>query len=113
VRAERGLTNRVAIVRVEELCPFPFGSIGGVIRGYATANPNVGLAWVQEEPRNQGAWPHVGPRLGAVLEDVGLSSARVSYIGRRESEVPAVGVGKMHQGEVADLLEKTFQTFQI
>ena len=108
VRAERGLTNSVAILRVEELCPFPFEAIGAVIRSYSAANPGLGLAWVQEEPRNQGAWPHVSPRLDAVLEDSGLSGTRVSYIGRRESEVPAVGVAKMHQAEVADLMERVF-----
>ena len=91
-RAERGLASHVAIVRVEELCPFPFEAIGAVIRGYGAVNPDLSFAWVQEEARNQGAWPHVSPRLGAVMEDAGLSSTRISYIGRRESEVPAVGV---------------------
>jgi len=108
VRAERGLTSNVAIVRMEELCPFPFEAIGGLIRSYGAANPGLELAWVQEEARNQGAWPHIGPRLSTVLEDAGLSSTRVSYIGRRESEVPAVGVAKVHQAEVADLIEKAF-----
>ena len=107
-REERGLTNSVAIVRVEELCPFPFEAIGAVIRSYSAINPNLSLAWVQEEPRNQGAYPHVSPRLDAVLEGAGLSSTRVLYVGRRESEVPAVGVAKMHQAEVADLMERTF-----
>jgi len=108
VREERGLTSRVAIVRVEELCPFPFEAIGVVIRSYGATNPNLSLAWVQEEARNQGAWPHVGPRLGAIMEDVGISRTRIAYIGRRESEVPAVGVAKLHQAEVADLMERTF-----
>lgn len=107
-RAERGCDDTVAIVRVEELCPFPFEAIGAVIRSYAAANRNLSLAWVQEEPRNQGAWPHIRPRLDAVLKGVDLTSARVSYIGRRESEVPAVGVAKVHQAEVADVMERTF-----
>ena len=107
-RAERGLTSRVAIVRVEELCPFPFEAIGAVLRSYGATNPNLSLAWVQEEARNQGAWPHVSPRLDAVMECAGISSTRTSYIGRRESEVPAVGVAKLHQAEFADLIERTF-----
>ena len=107
-RAERGLSSSVAIVRVEELCPFPFEAISAVVRSYGATNPNLRLAWVQEEARNQGAWPHVGPRLDAVLEGAGLSSTRTLYVGRRESEVPAVGVAKMHQAEVADLMERTF-----
>lgn len=107
-RAERGLADHVAIVRVEELCPFPFEAIGAVIRGYGAINPDLSFAWVQEEARNQGAWPHVSPRLDAVMENAGISSTRISYIGRRESEVPAVGVAKLHQAEVADLMERTF-----
>jgi probable 2-oxoglutarate dehydrogenase E1 component DHKTD1 len=107
-RGERGLTSRVAIVRVEELCPFPFEAIRAVVRSYGATNPNLSLAWVQEEARNQGAWPHVSPRLDAVMQGTGISSTRISYIGRRESEVPAVGVAKLHQAEVADLIESTF-----
>ncbi len=107
-RAERDLASRVAIVRVEELCPFPFDAIDAVIRNYGASNPDLSLAWVQEEARNQGAWPHVSPRLSAVIEGADISSTHISYIGRRESEVPAVGVAKLHQAEVADLMKRTF-----
>ena len=107
-RTERNLTSNVAIVRVEELCPFPFEAISAVVRSYGATNPELSLVWVQEEARNQGAWPHISPRLDAVLEGAGSLSTRILYVGRRESEVPAVGVAKMHQAEVADLMERTF-----
>lgn len=107
-RAERGLTSNIAIIRVEELCPFPFEAISAVIQSYRATSPNLSLAWVQEESRNQGAWPHVSPRLDAILEGAGLSNTRILYVGRRESEVPAVGVAKVHQAEVADLMERAF-----
>src|SRR5258707_14618529 len=56
-REVRGLGERVAIVRVEELCPFPFEALRQVLSGVTSD-----VRWVQEEPRNQGAWTHVCPR---------------------------------------------------
>ena len=52
--------DQVAFVRIEELAPFPFAQLQSVLEAY----PNVDeYVWVQEEPRNQGAWGHVQPRI--------------------------------------------------
>ena len=93
---------QVAIVRVEELYPFPAAEIGQIIAGYG------GLAevvWVQEEPRNLGAWTFVAPRLRDLLD----GRLPLSYVGRTRRASPAEGAYQWHvrdQGHlVADALE--------
>jgi len=84
-REVRGLGERVAIVRVEELCPFPFEVLRQVLDDASD------VRWVQEEPRNQGAWTHVSSRTAQILEKP------LTYHGRREDAVPAPGVGKLYR----------------
>jgi len=84
-REVRGLGERVAIVRVEELCPFPFEELGQVLRG-VTGD----VRWVQEEPCNQGAWTHIYPRVAHVFKKP------PEYHGRVVDAVPAPGVGKLY-----------------
>jgi len=84
-REARGLGERVALVRLEELCPFPFDALREVLRGAGE------VRWVQEEPRNQGAWTHVAARAAQVL------GRPLVYHGRREDAVPAPGVGKLYR----------------
>lgn len=93
---------QVAIVRVEELYPFPAAEIGQIIAGYG------GLAevvWVQEEPRNLGAWIFVAPRLRDLLD----GRLPLSYVGRTRRASPAEGAYQWHVREqahlVADALE--------
>jgi probable 2-oxoglutarate dehydrogenase E1 component DHKTD1 len=84
-RSARGLGERIAIVRLEELCPFPFEAVRQVLAGASD------VRWVQEEPRNQGAWTHVSPRAARVLEKP------LRYHGRGEDAVPAPGIGKLYR----------------
>lgn len=84
-REGRGFGERVAIVRLEELCPFPFEALRRVLDDASD------VRWVQEEPRNQGAWTHVSSRLAQILEKP------LAYHGRREDAVPAPGVGKLYR----------------
>ncbi|TFY77819.1 hypothetical protein EWM64_g6193, partial [Hericium alpestre] len=93
-RQARGLEKRVALVRVEELSPFPFGELERVLEAYANGTE---IRWVQEEPRNQGAYGHVAPRLGWVLRKLGRDASAVKYVGRCEAPMPAPGVGKAHR----------------
>ncbi|WP_067561123.1 2-oxoglutarate dehydrogenase E1 component [Halofilum ochraceum] len=79
----------IAIVRVEQLYPFPYTELGEVIAGFPNASEYV---WCQEEPRNQGAWYHLKHRLERVLgEDNDLR-----YAGRAASPSPAVGYHSRH-----------------
>ncbi|EUC53690.1 2-oxoglutarate dehydrogenase, E1 component [Rhizoctonia solani AG-3 Rhs1AP] len=103
-RKDRGLEN-VPIVRMEEIAPFPFAALGDVLRGYV--NEGTEVLWVQEEARNQGAWTHVEGRINEVLQVLN-SGSRVRYVGRRESPVPAVGVGSWHKAESAKLFNDAF-----
>lgn len=63
-REKRGLQDVVAIIRIEELCPFPWSSIESIVNQYSAATDFV---WVQEEPQNQGAWSYLEPRLNQIL----------------------------------------------
>lgn len=104
-RNTRGLNDSVAIVRIEEIAPFPFAALEEVLRGYVGAGTEV--LWVQEEARNQGAWTHVEGRIREVLKELD-DGHRLRYAGRRESPVPAVGVGSWHKAESTRLFDAAF-----
>ena len=83
-----------AIVRFEQLYPFPQAEFAEVLRRY----PNVQhVVWVQEEPRNMGAWPSIRGRIQPML---GPNQA-IGYAGRPRSASPAPGSPKVHQREQA------------
>ncbi|RPD70915.1 dehydrogenase E1 and transketolase domain-containing protein 1 [Lentinus tigrinus ALCF2SS1-7] len=104
-RQKRGLDGKVAFVRVEELSPFPFRPLLDVMSGYAKAGDVV---WLQEEPRNQGAWTHVEPRLNAVMER--LERPRVvAFKGRREDAVPAPGIASLYAAQQKAVVEAAFE----
>jgi 2-oxoglutarate dehydrogenase E1 component len=82
----------VALLRVEELYPWPHSEVGALIDEY----PNVEeVIWAQEEPRNMGAWTYIAPLLRAATGTV-LS---VAYIGRPERASPAEGYNAAHTEE--------------
>jgi 2-oxoglutarate dehydrogenase E1 component len=89
----------VALIRIEELYPFPADEITSVIARYPGA---ADVCWVQEEPANQGAWAFVAPRLGALLP-----GRHVRYVGRAEAASPATGNYHVHQDEERALIAKT------
>jgi multifunctional 2-oxoglutarate metabolism enzyme len=95
-RAERQVTN-TAIVRVEQLYPLPIEEIRAVLASYPDA---VDVAWVQEEPANQGAWSFIALNLLEHLE--GVSMRRIS---RPSAAAPAVGSIKLHEAEQSALIE--------
>ena len=88
---------RVAAARVEQLYPFPVEEIRRVIAGY----PNLReVVWMQEEPRNMGAWSFVAPRLREQVEWNGT----LLYVGRPESTSPAEGSMSRHQAQQNQIL---------
>ena len=103
-RAARGLEGKLAIVRVEQLSPFPFEGLAETLKAHGT---DAKIRWVQEECRNQGAWTHVEPRIRAVLDTIGASGKTVQYVGRKESAVPGVS-GTQHKQQWAALVENAF-----
>jgi 2-oxoglutarate dehydrogenase E1 component len=92
----------VAIVRVEQLYPFPADDIGAALAPYGAA---AEVFWVQEEPWNMGAWQFINLRLPQLLG----ASRTLRYVGRDEAASPAVGSYKMHQSEQADLVDRALR----
>ncbi|KAI0039089.1 dehydrogenase E1 and transketolase domain-containing protein 1 [Auriscalpium vulgare] len=108
-RAAQGLADRVALVRIEELAPFPFHALLSVLRSYSGATEVV---WVQEEPRNQGAYGHVAPRIGWVLRELEASLGRnipLRYCGRAEDAVPAPGTGRVYRDQQKMVVKGAFE----
>ncbi len=90
-RASIDGVERVAIGRVEELYPFPAAEVERLAAGF----PNLReIVWVQEEPRNMGAWSFVAPRLRELFPELPLA-----YEGRPERASPAEGYAYRHQAE--------------
>jgi 2-oxoglutarate dehydrogenase E1 component len=95
-REQRG-SAETAIVRVEQLYPLPDEELTEVLVRYKYATDVV---WVQEEPRNMGAWSFIHEHLPALLRP----GQSLRYVGRDEQAAPAVGSQKIHQQEQAALV---------
>lgn len=89
----------IAIIRVEQLYPFPVKQLQELLSGYSK---DAELLWCQEEPRNQGAWHQIYESL---LEAV-PEGRRVYYVGREESASTAAGYAKVHAAEQAALVDQ-------
>ncbi len=95
--ANRMGDRRPAIVRVEGLYTFPEDRIRGVLGKYSKARD---IVWVQEEPRNMGAWSFVAPRLAPLLPQ----GTTLCYAGRPERASPAEGYPNAHAAEQARIV---------
>lgn len=89
--------ERLHIVRVEQLYPFPQADIEAVVRRYKQLKE---IVWVQEEPKNMGAWLYIEPKLQAIAPE----GVPVRYIGRPPRSSPAEGLPDMHQAEQSRIL---------
>jgi probable 2-oxoglutarate dehydrogenase E1 component DHKTD1 len=99
-------SSSVAFIRIEELSPFPFRELQQVIQRYENAKEVV---WMQEEPRNQGALPHVGSRIRTVLDEMGHGHGKLVEWCRSESPMPVTGVGKVYAKEQGELVARAFE----
>ncbi|MGE0529122.1 MAG: 2-oxoglutarate dehydrogenase subunit E1, partial [Bdellovibrionales bacterium] len=95
----------VALVRVEQLYPFPRVPLTPYLNGLPKLNRVV---WAQEEPKNMGAYGYILPHLNQLLSDLGKKKLQVEYVGRTERASPAVGSPYRHQKEQTEVLEKVF-----
>lgn len=86
----------VAIVRVEQLYPFPKKQIDALLKKYNDPK----LVWVQEEPENMGAWTFLMRTLDQKLE----------LVARKPSSSPATGFAKVHKEEQADIVARAFDS---
>jgi 2-oxoglutarate dehydrogenase E1 component len=93
-----GGASHVAIVRVEELHPWPHDDVGRIVDLYPAIEEVV---WAQEEPKNMGAWMHVAPLLRASTGNV----LALRYVGRPERASPAEGYKTAHDVEQRRIVE--------
>jgi 2-oxoglutarate dehydrogenase E1 component len=96
-RQVHGITD-TAIVRIEQLYPFPIPEYAALLEEYKHVNEVV---WCQEEPQNQGAWYQIRHRLQEPLRD----DQQLYYAGRAGAAAPASGVFKIHLQQQQALVE--------
>jgi len=100
-RRERSI-NDVAILRLEQIYPFPERNLGRVLAAYPNA---TSVVWCQEEPENMGAWSFVDRRIEKVLRGIeGHKVRRPVYVGRAEAASPATGLARTHAAEQSALV---------
>jgi 2-oxoglutarate dehydrogenase E1 component len=99
-RAERKLSD-VAIVRLEQLYPFPRAELADLLARYPAARD---IRWVQEEPANMGAWRNLRHRLEAVLP----LGAVLKIVARKAAPTPATGYYGMHVEQEKLLIDRAF-----
>ena len=92
----------VAIVRVEQLYPFPSDLIREVLERYANVRD---VCWVQEEPENMGAWELARPELEAILD----GRWPLRYIGRSRNSSPSEGSSSWHAANQRAIVDQVFE----
>src|SRR5687768_1127582 len=101
--SERRKDNpHVAIVRVEQLYPFPADLIRDVLERYANVRE---VCWVQEEPENMGAWEFARPELEAILD----GRWPLRYIGRSRNSSPSEGSSSWHAANQRAIVDQVFE----
>jgi 2-oxoglutarate dehydrogenase E1 component len=101
-RRSDGIHN-VAVVRVEQLYPFPAEEYAAVLRKYSNARE---IVWCQEEPQNQGAWYQIRHRLQERLSP----DYQLLYAGRAPAAAPATGIFKMHVEQQQGLVDAALRS---
>ncbi len=92
----------VALVRVEQLYPFPVKSLTTTLAPYRNAE----VVWCQEEPENMGAWHHMDRRVEKVLETLDIKAKRPRFVGRDAAASPATGSAKVHEAQQQALVKQ-------
>ncbi|KZE31796.1 2-oxoglutarate dehydrogenase E1 component [Crenobacter luteus] len=98
-RKERGVEEEIAIVRIEQLYPFPTEQLAAELARYAHVKE---VMWVQEEPKNQGAWYQIRHRLEGLLG----AKQTLLFSGRPSSASPAVGYMSKHVAQLKAFVEE-------
>jgi 2-oxoglutarate dehydrogenase E1 component len=101
-RRSDGIHN-VALVRVEQLYPFPAEEYAAIIRKYSNARE---IVWCQEEPQNQGGWYQIRHRLQEPLS----ADHQLLYAGRAPAAAPATGIFKVHVEQQQGLVDAALRS---
>ena len=105
-KAEEKDLKNVVIIRLEQLYPWPEAKLAAILNQYSKDSQ---LFWVQEEPRNMGAWTYVWSMWSGAIESFGdkhMHGKEIRYIGREVGAAPAVGSYKKHVHEQETIVEK-------
>ncbi|MEO7135981.1 MAG: 2-oxoglutarate dehydrogenase E1 component [Vicinamibacterales bacterium] len=94
--------SNVAVVRVEQLYPFPEDAIREVITKYPTLRE---ICWVQEEPENMGAWDFARPLLESIVD----GHHPLRYIGRSRNSSPSEGSSTWHAANQRAIVDQVFE----
>ncbi|GAA0586609.1 2-oxoglutarate dehydrogenase E1 component [Craurococcus roseus] len=100
-RRDAGVKD-VAIIRMEQLHPFPKEGLGNALAPYTNAE----VVWCQEEPENMGAWTFVDRRIEGVLKALDIKAKRPEYAGREAAASPATGLAKVHGQQQESLVRE-------
>ena len=103
-REEDGISD-VALLRLEQLYPFPYFEVEEILKEYSHAEEFV---WAQEEPRNQGAWFSHRHRLERVLKKLKIENS-FKPISRPPAAAPAVGLMKLHLQQQQELVDNVLK----
>ncbi|XP_044047758.1 probable 2-oxoglutarate dehydrogenase E1 component DHKTD1, mitochondrial [Siniperca chuatsi] len=98
-RETSAANQNTALIRVEELCPFPLEALQQELKKYPNAKEFV---WSQEEPQNMGPWSFVAPRFEKQL------ACKLRLVSRPALPAPAVGIGTLHHQQQEAILTATF-----
>lgn len=101
---EKSKKENIALVRLEQLYPFPAQQVTEVLKSYPQAKT---LIWAQEEPKNMGAFQNIYFKFVEVVQKAGLQ-LRFEYAGRPEKASPAVGSIYRHKIEQAEIIKSIF-----
>jgi 2-oxoglutarate dehydrogenase E1 component len=94
--------DSVAIVRIEQLYPFPSEEYEAILHKYSNA---LEIVWCQEEPQNQGSWYQIRHRLQSKLDD----RHELLYAGRAGAAAPATGIAALHEQQQRNLVTAALQ----
>jgi 2-oxoglutarate dehydrogenase E1 component len=94
---EQSAIERLALIRIEQLHPFPKEALHDVLARYSNANT---IVWCQEEPKNQGSWYQIQHHIQECL----APDHTLRYVGRESSPSPAVGYYQLHQEQQQALI---------
>lgn len=92
----------IAVVRLEQLYPFPVKQVKALLEKYAATNE---VFWAQEEPENMGAWAHI---VRMFMKHEALKDVRLNYVGRLEGASPATGFSKSHAQQQQAIVDALF-----
>jgi len=93
--------NDVAIIRIEQMYPFPHKSFAAELKKFSNATEVV---WTQDEPQNQGPWFQIQHNIFESMDE----GQRLAYAGRPASSSPAVGYADKHVAQQKELLDTAF-----